>query len=61
MIKLDPLNGSVEVLVDDLDARPAAKQPASKTNAALGLNMFGTMRTVTSDAESGASFLGTLD
>ena len=61
MIKLDPLNGSVEVLVDDLDARPAAKQPASKTNAALGLNMFGTMRAVTSDAESGASFLGTLD
>ena len=60
VVKVDPLNGSVEVRVGDLDARSPAPMPVSKTNAALGLNMFGTMRATTSDAESGASFLGTL-
>jgi len=61
VIKLDPLNGVVEVMADDLEARTPASQPASKTASALGMNMFATMRAATSDAESGASFLGALD
>jgi phosphogluconate dehydratase len=58
IVKVDPENGSVSVLVDDLDARDSAKQPANKTATALGMDMFATMRAASEDAESGASFLG---
>jgi len=58
IVKVDPENGSVEVAVDNLDARDAAVQPASKTASALGMDMFATMRAASEDAESGASFLG---
>lgn len=60
MVKVDPLSGAVNVLVDDLDSRDAATQPMSKTASALGMDMFANMRAATSDAESGASCLGTL-
>ena len=59
-IKVDPLNGSVEVLETGVEGRTAAQQPPSKTATGLGMNMFGTMRLATSDAESGAGFLGTV-
>ena len=59
MMKVDPLNGSVEVLAENVDGRSPAQQPPSKTATGLGMDMFATMRAATSDAESGASFLGT--
>ena len=60
MIKIDPLNGSVEVLESGVEARTAAQQPPSKTATGLGMDMYATMRAATGDAETGASFLGTL-
>lgn len=58
IIRVDPLNGSVEVLNVDLSSRELATQPPQTQLAALGMNMFGHQRHIATDAESGASFLG---
>lgn len=60
-LRLDPKSGSVEVLSDEAWLmRPPAAYPAQPQLSALGMNMFGPMRSVCTDAESGASFLGDL-
>jgi len=58
MVRVDPMNGSVEVLNVDLSARQPAKQAAQTHLAALGMNMFAAQRAIATDAESGASTLG---
>lgn len=58
VVRVDPLNGSVEVLNVDLSKRELATQPQQTQLAALGMNMFGNQRQIATDAESGASFLG---
>ena len=58
IIRVDPLNGSVEVLGVDLSSRQLATQPAQAQHAALGMNMFAAQRAIATDAESGASSLG---
>lgn len=59
VVRVDPLNNSVEVLNIDLDKRTVAKQPLSDLHlAGLGMNMFAPQRAIATDAESGASTLG---
>jgi len=57
-IKLDPLNGRVEVSADDdISTRVAAQIPPSKSANTLGMDMFASLRSIVTNAESGASFL----
>ena len=58
MVRVDPENGSVEVLDIDLSSRKPAEQSPQSQHAALGMNMFATQRDIADDAESGASTLG---
>jgi phosphogluconate dehydratase len=61
MLRLDPKSGTVDVAGDaDWQSRPPAAYPAQPQLSALGMNMFGPMRSACTDAESGASFLGDL-
>jgi len=57
-VRVDPENGSVEVVGVDLSSRKVAKQSPQPQHAALGMNMFATQRAIADDAESGASTLG---
>ena len=61
MICLDPLTGSVNVVSDEnWTAREPAPYPPQPQLTALGMNMFGPMRELCTNSESGASFLGDL-
>ena len=61
MICLDPLTGAVNVVSDeDWMSREPAPYPPQPQLSALGMNMFGPMRELCTNAESGASFLGDL-
>jgi len=58
-VTLDPQNGRVSVRADDdIAKRSAINMPPSKSANALGMDMFATMRSLVTDAETGASFLG---
>jgi len=61
IVRVDPLNGSVEVLGVDLDIREAATMPPAKNLSTLGMNMFAPMRAQAGSAEEGASVLGDMD
>jgi len=58
IVRVDPENGSVEVLDVDLSTRTPSQQPPQPQHAALGMNMFAAQRAIATDAESGASTLG---
>jgi len=58
IIRIDPLNNSVEVLKVDLAKRDEASLPHQTLSAMTGMDMFGPMRAASRDAEQGASFLG---
>ena len=60
LIRVDPANGTVEVLGVDLESRTPASGPKRGNLSALGMNMFAPQRAIASDAESGASTLGDL-
>ena len=61
IICLDPLTGAVNVVSDeDWMSREPAPYPPQPQLSALGMNMFGPMRELCTNAESGASFLGDL-
>ena len=60
LIRVDPANGTVEVLGVDLESRTPAIGPKRGNLSALGMNMFAPQRAIASDAESGASTLGDL-
>ncbi|MGB3457213.1 MAG: phosphogluconate dehydratase [Litorimonas sp.] len=60
-IRVDPANGTVEVLGVDLDARASDTAPVRHNLSTLGMNMFAPQRAIASDAESGATTLGDLD
>ena len=61
IIRVDPLNNSVEVLDDDLSNRPKAKMPKRNLSAITGMDMFAPMRAGSRSAEQGAGFLGEPD
>ncbi|MEL6687668.1 MAG: dihydroxy-acid dehydratase, partial [Pseudomonadota bacterium] len=61
MIRVDPANGTVEVLDVDLNSRKPAQMPIRTNLSTLGMNMFAPQRAIATDAESGASTLGDLD
>ena len=60
VVRVDPARNSVEVLSEGWLERKPAPPPTDGTAAFLGMNMFAPMRTLSTDAESGASFLGEL-
>jgi phosphogluconate dehydratase len=60
VIRVDPLNGRVDVLAESWEDREPAVEPAHTNHGALGMDMFAPMRSMSTDAESGASFLGNL-
>jgi len=60
VVKVDPLNGHVDVVTEGWEDRPPAIEPAHRNRGALGMDMFAPMRVQSTDAESGASFLGEL-
>ena len=57
VIRVDPANGSVEVMAD-LSKRVPAPAPHRDNLSALGMNMFAPQRAIATDAEAGASTLG---
>ena len=61
MIRVDPLNNSVEVLGVDLSSREKATMPKRDLSGITGMDMFAPMREASSSAEKGASFLGEPD
>ncbi|WP_409433585.1 phosphogluconate dehydratase [Litorimonas sp. RW-G-Af-16] len=61
MVRLDPLNGTVEVLDVDLSTRDVATMPKAQNLSTLGMNMFAPMRAQAGDSEAGASVLGDPD
>ncbi len=61
IIRVDPRNGSVDVLDVDLSTREAATMPPAKNLSALGMNMFAPMRAQAGNAEEGASVLGNME
>jgi phosphogluconate dehydratase len=60
LIRVDPANGTVEVVDVDLGTRTAAEAPVRTNLSTLGMNMFAPQRAIASDAESGATTLGDL-
>jgi len=61
LVRIDPANGSVEVLGVDLENRVPASGPKRTNLSTLGMNMFAPQRAIATDAESGASTLGEMD
>ena len=59
-IRVDPARGTVEVLEENWLSRDHAAPPADDNPGELGMDMFAPMRRLSSDAESGAGFLGEL-
>jgi len=60
VIRVDPANGSVELLGVDLETRETAVMPQAKNLSTLGMNMFAPMRAQAGSAEEGASVLGSM-
>ena len=60
IIRVDPANGSVELLGVDLETRETAVMPKAKNLSTLGMNMFAPMRAQAGSAEEGASVLGSM-
>ncbi len=58
IIRVDPVNNSVEVLNVDLSKRAEADRPNRQLSAITGMDMFGPMRAASRTAEEGAGFLG---
>lgn len=58
LIRLNPADGSLEVIGVDLEARTVTTMPPATHLSALGMNMFAPQRAIATDAESGASTLG---
>lgn len=61
IVRVDPKNGSVEVIGADLDSREPAVMPKAHNLSTLGMNMFAPMRAQAGTAEEGASVLGTME
>lgn len=59
IVRVDPLNESVDVISDpDWLERPLAQTPKFKNLDTLGMNMFAPMRAQADNSEAGASVLG---
>ena len=57
-VRVDARARTVDVLAPGWQERAPAAPPADASSAALGLGMFAPLRHLSTDAESGASFLG---
>ena len=58
---VDPKAGTVELLGDEgWIERPCAQQPEPSNLSAIGMNMFGPLKSISGTPEVGASFLGSM-